>query len=106
MPVETGRLREAWLQQLETAAKSAETVYDFLCKGLAKGVKPQQTHTLFRRADPKQRGLLGRRGRGRLGSSSGLEGSLKLLVLCSHEEVQHALLVQAFRGLQAHAFKF
>ena len=39
-------MREAWLQQLETAAKSAETVYDFLCKGLAKGVKPQQTHCL------------------------------------------------------------
>ena len=58
VPIETGRLREAWLHQLETAAKSAETMYNFLCQGLAKGVKPQQTHALFRRADMLHR-LLG-----------------------------------------------
>ena len=30
VPIETGISRDAWLHQLETAAKSAETMYDFL----------------------------------------------------------------------------
>ena len=58
VPIEKGRMCEAWLCRLEAATRSTEAMYDFLCTGLEKGVKPKQTHALFRRADMLHR-LLG-----------------------------------------------